>query len=99
MNSLEVKNANGNKAVIFVRVSSREQKEGYSIDAQLARLRTYCERKNLEIIKEFTIVESSTRGEREKFYEMINFIKNKRNQYHLFVIKLIDSKEALKKCL
>ncbi len=88
MNSLEVKNANGNKAVIFVRVSSREQKEGYSIDAQLARLRTYCERKNLEIIKEFTIVESSTRGEREKFYEMINFIKKQKEPISLICDKV-----------
>ncbi len=51
MRNFEKKKMDGNKAVILVRVSSREQKEGYSIDAQLARLRTYCERKNLEIIK------------------------------------------------
>ena len=88
MRSLEVKNANGNKAVIFVRVSSREQKEGYSIDAQLTRLRTYCERKNLEVIKEFIIVESSTRGEREKFYEMINFIKKQKEPISLVCDKV-----------
>ncbi len=88
MRSLEVKNTNGNKAVIFVRVSSREQKEGYSIDAQLTRLRTYCERKNLEVIKEFIIVESSTRGEREKFYEMINFIKKQKEPISLVCDKV-----------
>lgn len=88
MRSLEVKNANGNKAVIFVRVSSREQREGYSIDAQLTRLRTYCERKNLEIVKEFVIVESSTRGEREKFYEMVDFIKKQKEPISLVCDKV-----------
>ena len=77
-----------NKAVIFVRVSSREQKEGYSIDAQLTRLREYCIKKDLEVIKEYIIVESSTRGEREKFYEMINFIKKQREPISLVCDKV-----------
>ena len=74
----EEKSGKSNKAVIFVRVSSREQKEGYSIDAQLARLRDYCKRKDLEVINEFEVVESSTRGERTEFYNMINFIKRQK---------------------
>lgn len=75
VNVKNVLNVVGNKAVILVRVSSREQEEGYSIEAQLTRLHKYCERRGLEIIKEFIIVESSTRGERENFYEMIAYIK------------------------
>lgn len=63
------------KAVIFARVSSREQEEGYSIDAQVARLNDYCKRKNLEIIETYKITESSTRGERVQFYEVIDFVK------------------------
>lgn len=63
------------KTVILARVSSREQEEGHSIDAQIDRLHKYCERKNLEIIKEFIIVESSTRGDRPEFNKMIDFIK------------------------
>ena len=81
MSKINEKNLGQNKAVILVRVSSREQKEGYSIDAQLTRLRKYCEQKELEVIKEFVIVESSTRGEREKFYEMINFIKKQKETF------------------
>lgn len=82
-----VLNVVGNKAVILVRVSSREQEEGYSIEAQLTRLHKYCERRGLEIIKEFIIVESSTRGERENFYEMIDYIKKQK-----FPINLICDK-------
>lgn len=62
-------------AVLWIRVSSREQKEGYSLDAQEDRVKNYCIRKGLTVIKQFTIVESSTRGERKEFYNMINFIK------------------------
>ena len=54
-------------AVLWVRVSSREQKEGYSLDAQEDRLKNYCTQRGLTIVKQFTVVESSTRGEREEF--------------------------------
>lgn len=88
MSRLKMMGSKSNKAVILVRVSSREQKEGYSIDAQLTRLRKYCEQKGLEVIKEFVIVESSTRGEREKFYEMINFIKKQKETINLVCDKV-----------
>ncbi len=63
------------KAVILTRVSSKDQEDGYSLDAQLSRLQAYCECRGLKVIKEFSIVESSTRGERKQFYEMLNFVK------------------------
>jgi hypothetical protein len=41
------------KAVIFARVSTQEQEaDGHSIDAQIAKLREYCEQHSIEIIKE-----------------------------------------------
>ena len=54
------------------------QEEGLSLLAQSNRLHEYAERKGLEIIKSFEIVESSTRGERKQFMEMINFCKKQR---------------------
>ena len=44
------------KAVILARVSSKEQEEGYSLEAQNANLKLYALRKGLNIIKEFTII-------------------------------------------
>ncbi len=76
------------KAVILCRVSSKEQEEGYSIDAQKTRLQEYCKRKELEIINEFIIVESSTRGDRPKFYEMIKFIKKQKGKIALVCDKV-----------
>lgn len=53
------------KAIILARVSSKEQEDGYSIGAQKYRLKEYCIRKGLEILKIFEFSESSTVGNRE----------------------------------
>ncbi len=66
------------RAVILARVSSREQEDGYSIDAQTHRLESYCQRKDLNIIKSFAITESSTQGDRRKFMEVIKFIRSQK---------------------
>ena len=63
------------KGVILTRVSSKEQEEGYSIEAQKHRLQSYCERRNLSLIKTFELVESSTQGDRKQFMAMIKFVK------------------------
>ena len=63
------------KAVILTRVSTREQKEGHSLPAQNTRLLDYAKRKQLEVIKTFQIIESSTRGKRKEFMQMIDFCK------------------------
>ena len=68
-------NLNKKQAVIFARVSSREQELGQSIEAQLKNLREYCKRNDFNIIKQFSITESSTKGDRKKFVEMLNFVK------------------------
>ena len=64
------------KAVILTRVSSKEQEDRLSLDAQNTRLIEYAKRKNLEVIKHFQLVESSTQGDRKKFREVIEFCKN-----------------------
>ncbi len=66
------------KAVILARVSTEEQEKGYSIDAQLHRLEQYCQRKELEVIETYTVVESSTNGERKQFNQMLTFVKRQR---------------------
>lgn len=67
--------ANAKAAIILVRVSTKEQEEGYSLDAQRHRLNLYCERRELEVLRVFEIVESSTVGERKKFMEMIRYVE------------------------
>ena len=59
------------EAILLSRVSSKEQEEGYSLDAQEARLRQYCMSKNLEVAMVCSFAESSTRGNRTKFRDII----------------------------
>lgn len=73
------------KAVILARVSSKDQEEGHSLDAQIENLRSYADRKDLEIIKQYTIIESSTKGERPEFKRMIDFIKAQKEKIALIV--------------
>ncbi len=66
------------KAVILTRVSSKEQEDRLSLDAQNTRLTEYVKRKNLEVINSFQIVESSTKGDRKKFREVLEFCKKQK---------------------
>lgn len=63
------------KAVLLSRVSTTEQGDGKSLEAQFVLGREYAKRNNLSILKEFKIIESSTKGKRKEFYEMITFVK------------------------
>lgn len=64
-------------AILWARVSTKEQAEGFSLDAQLKLLRDYAVQNNLKIVKEFVVPESA-RGiqERKKFQEMLNYLKD-----------------------
>ena len=73
------------KAVLFARVSSREQEQGASIDAQMATIYDYCERKGLPIIKEFTIVESSIKGDRKQYKDMLDFVRHRTEKIAIIV--------------
>ncbi len=67
------------KAVIYTRVSSREQeKEGFSIPAQEKLLRGYASEHGISVVREFKDVETAKRAGRTEFGNMITFLK--RNQ-------------------
>ena len=68
------------RAILFARVSSREQEKGMSICAQVDNIRKHCESKNWKIIKEYQITESSTKGDRKQFKEMLDFAINQRGK-------------------
>lgn len=61
-------------AVLYARVSSREQQqEGYSIEAQVKLLRAAASREGIEIVREFIEVESAKAAGRKQFSEMVAF--------------------------
>ena len=62
--------------IAWARVSSREQREGYSLDAQIRAIRERAEKENWTIIREFTVAESAKRGaDRAQFNEMMKWVR------------------------
>ncbi len=74
--------------VLYARVSSKEQEqEGYSIQAQLNLLRDYAAQERLEILKEFTDVETAKVAGRMQFNAMLAFLKKSQGCRTLIVEK------------
>src|SRR5213076_3417322 len=64
------------QAVIYARVSSKEQeKEGFSIPAQLRVLRDHASQAGLTVLREFIDVETAKEAGRTGFGEMLGFLK------------------------
>src|SRR6267378_7176504 len=62
------------EAVLYARVSSKDQeREGYSIPAQLKLLREYAQRNEFKIVREFLDVETAKVAGRKQFGEMLIF--------------------------
>ena len=83
------------KAVIFTRVSSKEQEEGYSLDSQAFTLEQYCQKNGMEVLKKYRVVESSTVGEREKFKECINYIEKQAKKHKEPIALVVDKTDRL----
>jgi DNA invertase Pin-like site-specific DNA recombinase len=66
------------KAIILARVSSKEQEDGYSLSAQISRLTEFATRKNLTVVETYQFIESSTKGKRKQFNEILKFCKSQK---------------------
>jgi len=63
-------------AVIYARVSSKDQeREGYSIPAQLKLLREYAQKNDCAIQQEFVDVETAKMAGRKNFGEMVRYLE------------------------
>lgn len=90
------------QAVMLACVSSRKQERGASLEAQVESIQSYCKRNNLIIIeptpKAFVFTESSTRGGRKKFNEMIEFIEKQKNKTAIVVHTLDRLQRGFEEC-
>jgi site-specific DNA recombinase len=78
-------------AVIYARVSSKEQeREGFSIPAQLDLLRGYALKGGIVVLREFVDVESASAAGRTGFGEMLAFLENNRNKCHVILVEKTD---------
>jgi len=74
------------KAIIMCRVSTDDQAKGYSLDVQHEQLVKYCQRNNIEIIKEYKEDHSAKNFDRPEFKKLLQFAKTNKNSidYLLF---------------
>ena len=76
------------KAVLYARVSSKDQeREGYSIPAQLKVLREYAARNEMALVQEFVDVETAKTTGRKRFGEMVRFFEQNPNCRRVIVEK------------
>ena len=84
----ETASAGGVPAVIYARVSSKDQeKEGYSIPAQLELLRGYATARGFRVLQEFVDVETAKQVGRSGFGEMISLLTKAKSCRTLLVEK------------
>jgi site-specific DNA recombinase len=63
-------------AVIYARVSSKDQeREGFSIPAQMKFNREYAQKNGFQIVQEFVEVETAKKAGRTQFGEMVRFLE------------------------
>jgi DNA invertase Pin-like site-specific DNA recombinase len=75
-------------AGVYARVSSRDQeREGFSIPAQLDLLRSYSAGRGFRIAQEFVDVETAKQAGRAAFVEMVSFAKKHRGRFAILVEK------------
>ncbi len=73
--------------VVWARVSSREQREGYSLDAQLRATRDRATKAGWVIVREFVVAESAKRGaERTAFNEMFKWVRHNAKRVQIAAI-------------
>src|SRR5262245_38362582 len=78
------------EAVIYARVSSKDQeKEGFSIPAQLKLLREYALRNDFNVRTEFIDVETAKAAGRKQFGEMLQFF-NRNTQCRVLIVEKTD---------
>ncbi len=78
-------------AVIYTRVSTQEQKEkGYSLRDQEARLRGYCEQKDITVVEHYQDNASGTKFERPGFQSMMSYLRCNKTNIDLVLVTKWD---------
>jgi site-specific DNA recombinase len=87
-------------AVIYARVSSKDQeREGYSIPAQLKFLREYAQKNDFHIEQEFVDVETAKMAGRKNFGEMVQYLEKSRECQVVIAEKTDRLYRNLRDCL
>ena len=75
-----------NKAIIYTRVSSDEQKKtGFSLDFQAKQGQEYAQKNGLEVVEVFSESHTAKKPGRPLFNEMLNFVKKQKISHIIFL--------------
>lgn len=78
------------KAVLYARVSSdRQEKEGFSIPAQIKLLHEYAKKNNISIVEEFVESETAKKAGRTQFNNMVKYLK-KNSTVRIILVEKTD---------
>src|SRR5579871_2420326 len=78
-------------AVVYCRVSSKEQVEGTSLESQQAACREYAKSKNIEVLKVFVEQgESAKFADRTQLLELIEFCRKNKGAVNLLLVWKVD---------
>ena len=90
------------QAIMLARVSSKKQERGASLEAQVEKIEEYAYKNGFKIIepsyKAFVFTESSSRGGRKKFNEMIEFIEKQDHKTAILVHTLDRLQRGFSEC-
>jgi DNA invertase Pin-like site-specific DNA recombinase len=77
--------------VLYARVSSKDQeREGFSIPAQLRLLRDYAASRGFSVVQEFTDIETARASGRTYFNQMVSYLRNNRSACRTILVEKTD---------
>jgi site-specific DNA recombinase len=80
-----------NNCIIYTRVSSKEQEQGYSLDIQLKECEEHARKNGYNILGCFGgTYESAKTDERKEFNRMLQFVKKSKDKITYIIVHMVD---------
>ncbi len=90
-NNKTAERISGSNCIIYTRVSSKEQEEGYSLETQRKAIELHAQKNNLYIIAYFGgTYESAKNDERKEFTRMLTFARRSKEKISYILVYSVD---------
>ncbi len=90
-NNKTAERISGSNCIIYTRVSSKEQEEGYSLETQRKAIELHAQKNNLYIIAYFGgTYESAKTDERKEFTRMLTFARRSKEEISYILVYSVD---------
>ena len=90
-NNKTAERISGSNCIIYTRVSSKEQQEGYSLETQRKAIEHYAQKNNLYTIAYFGgTYESAKNDERKEFTRMLTFARRSKEKISYILVYSVD---------